>query len=333
MEYTQLGRTGLKVSRIVLGTMNFGPQTDETDSHHIMDAALDAGINFFDTANVYGWGAEKGRTEEIIGSWFARGGGRREKTVLATKVYGNMGPDGERVWPNDDKLSALNIRRAVDASLKRLGTDHIDLYQFHHVDRNTPWDEIWQAIDVLVQQGKILYAGSSNHAGWHLAQANEAAARRGSYGLVSEQCLYNLAERRAEMEVIPAAQGYGLGVIPWSPLHGGLLGGVLRKEREGTGAARSTSGRSANALADSAIRARIQSYEDLVDKHGLVPGEVALAWLLTRPGVTGPIVGPRTADQLASALRAVELELPAELLAGLDEVFPGPGPSPEAFAW
>ncbi|MEU5300660.1 aldo/keto reductase [Streptomyces noursei] len=333
MEYTQLGRTGLKVSHIVLGTMNFGPQTDETDSHHIMDAALDAGINFFDTANVYGWGAEKGRTEEIIGSWFARGGGRREKTVLATKVYGNMGPDGERVWPNDDKLSALNIRRAVDASLKRLGTDHIDLYQFHHVDRNTPWDEIWQAIDVLVQQGKILYAGSSNHAGWHLAQANEAAARRGSYGLVSEQCLYNLAERRAEMEVIPAAQGYGLGVIPWSPLHGGLLGGVLRKEREGTGAARSTSGRSANALADSAIRARIQSYEDLVDKHGLVPGEVALAWLLTRPGVTGPIVGPRTADQLASALRAVELELPAELLAGLDEVFPGPGPSPEAFAW
>ncbi|MFJ9619881.1 aldo/keto reductase [Streptomyces noursei] len=333
MEYTQLGRTGLKVSRIVLGTMNFGPQTDETDSHHIMDAALDAGINFFDTANVYGWGAEKGRTEEIIGSWFARGGGRREKTVLATKVYGNMGPDGERVWPNDDKLSALNIRRAVDASLKRLGTDHIDLYQFHHVDRNTPWDEIWQAIDVLVQQGKILYAGSSNHAGWHLAQANEAAARRGSYGLVSEQCLYNLAERRAEMEVIPAAQGYGLGVIPWSPLHGGLLGGVLRKEREGNGAARSASGRSANALADSAIRARIQSYEDLVDKHGLVPGEVALAWLLTRPGVTGPIVGPRTADQLASALRAVELELPAELLAGLDEVFPGPGPSPEAFAW
>ncbi|PNE35934.1 MULTISPECIES: aldo/keto reductase [Streptomyces] len=333
MEYTQLGRTGLKVSRIVLGTMNFGPQTDETDSHHIMDAALDAGINFFDTANVYGWGAEKGRTEEIIGSWFARGGGRREKTVLATKVYGNMGPDGERVWPNDDKLSALNIRRAVDASLKRLGTDHIDLYQFHHVDRNTPWDEIWQAIDVLVQQGKILYAGSSNHAGWHLVQANEAAARRGSYGLVSEQCLYNLAERRAEMEVIPAARGYGLGVIPWSPLHGGLLGGVLRKEREGTGAARSASGRSANALADSAIRAQIQSYEDLVDKHGLVPGEVALAWLLTRPGVTGPIVGPRTADQLASALRAVELELPAELLAGLDEVFPGPGPSPEAFAW
>ncbi|UQA93583.1 aldo/keto reductase [Streptomyces halobius] len=332
MEYTQLGRTGLKVSRLVLGTMNFGPQTDEADSHLIMDAALDAGVNFFDTANVYGWGENKGRTEEIIGSWFAKGGGRRDKTVLATKVYGNMATDGGQVWPNHDKLSAVNIRRAVDGSLKRLGTDHIDLYQFHHVDRATPWDEIWQAIDVLVQQGKVLYAGSSNHAGWHIAQANETARRRGSYGLVSEQCLYNLAERRAEMEVIPAAESYGLGVIPWSPLHGGLLGGALRKEREG-GGARTVSGRSADSLANSAIRDRIQSYEDLLDKHGLAPGEVALAWLLTRPGVTGPIVGPRTADQLASALRAVELKLSDELLASLDEILPGPGPSPEAFAW
>ncbi|MFI0784833.1 aldo/keto reductase [Streptomyces lydicus] len=332
MEYTQLGRTGLKVSRLVLGTMNFGPQTDEADSHTIMDAALGAGVNFFDTANVYGWGADKGRTEEIVGSWFAKGGDRRDKTVLATKVYANMAPDGEPAWPNHDKLSALNIRRAVDASLRRLQTDHIDLYQFHHVDRDTPWDEIWQAMDVLVQQGKILYAGSSNHAGWHIARANETAARRGSYGLVSEQCLYNLAERRAEMEVIPAAEGYGLGVIPWSPLHGGLLGGAIRKEREG-GAGRTGTGRSADALANPTVRAQIQSYEDLVAKHGLEPGEVALAWLLTRPGVTGPIVGPRTADQLASALRAVELTLPAELLASLDEIFPGPGPSPEAFAW
>ncbi|TJZ52901.1 aldo/keto reductase [Streptomyces piniterrae] len=332
MKYTQLGRTGLKVSRLVLGTMNFGPQTDESDSHLIMDAALDAGVNFFDTANVYGWGENKGRTEEIIGSWFAKGGGRRDKTVLATKVYGNMAADGAQVWPNQDRLSALNIRRAVDASLTRLRTDHIDLYQFHHVDRATPWDEIWQAIDVLVQQGKILYAGSSNHAGWHIAQANETARRRGSYGLVSEQCLYNLAERRAEMEVVPAAESYGLGVIPWSPLHGGLLGGAIRKEREG-GAARSGSGRSGDALANSAIRAQIQAYEDLLDKHGLAPGEVALAWLLSRPGVTGPIVGPRTTEQLASGLRAVDLTLPAELLAELDAIFPGPGPSPEAFAW
>ncbi|MFF4901011.1 aldo/keto reductase [Streptomyces sp. NPDC001068] len=330
MKYTQLGRTGLKVSRLVLGTMNFGPQTDEADSHAIMDAALAAGINFFDTANVYGWGENKGRTEEIIGSWFAKSPAHRDKVVLATKVYGNMAADGD-AWPNHDKLSAVNIRRAVDASLKRLRTDYIDVYQFHHIDRRTPFEEIWQAIDTLIAQGKILYVGSSNFPGYKIAQANEIASRRGgTIGLVSEQCLYNLAERRAEMEVIPAAQDYGLGVIPWSPLHGGLLGGVIKKEVAG---GRRAGGRAVDSLANTTIRAQIQAYEDLLDKHGVEPGEAALAWLLTRPGVTGPIVGPRTGEQLESALRAVELELSEELLAGLDEVFPGPGPSPEAFAW
>ncbi|MEU6223123.1 aldo/keto reductase [Streptomyces sp. NPDC047042] len=330
MKYTQLGRTGLKVSRLVLGTMNFGPLTSEADSHAIMDAALDAGINFFDTANVYGRGKDRGRTESIIGNWFAKGGERRDRVVLATKVYGNMGGDGA-AWPNHDKLSAVNIRRAVDASLKRLQTDYIDVYQFHHIDRNTPFEEIWQAVDVLVQQGKILYVGSSNFPGYKIAQANEIAARRGgTIGLVSEQCLYNLYERRAEMEVIPAAQEYGLGIIPWSPLHGGALGGVLKKEVEG---GRRSEGRAAGGMSGPEVRAKLQAYEDLLDKHGLEPGEAALAWLLTRPGVTGPIVGPRTAEQLESALRAVELELSEELLDGLDEIFPGPGPSPEAFAW
>ncbi|MWA01047.1 aldo/keto reductase [Actinomadura sp. LD22] len=328
MKYTQLGRTGLKVSRLVLGTMNFGRHTEEADAHAIMDSALDAGVNFFDTANIYGG---KGRTEEIIGAWFAQGGGRREKTVLATKVYGDMSPEGDP-WPNRDRLSALNIRRACEASLKRLGTDHIDLYQFHHIDRTTPWEEIWQAVDVLVQQGKVLYAGSSNFPGWGIARANEAAARRGSLGLVSEQCLYNLVERRAEMEVIPAAQAYGLGVVPWSPLHGGILGGVLRKQSEGR-TARSGSGLWAKMLEEPAERARIQAYEDLCDKHGVEAGDVGLAWLLTRPGVTGPIVGPRVQDQFDSALRAVELELSEEFLAALEEIFPGPGPAPEAFAW
>ncbi|MET8825908.1 aldo/keto reductase [Streptomyces sp. NPDC004610] len=330
MEYTQLGRTGLKVSRLVLGTMNFGPQTDEPDSHAIMDAALDAGINFFDTANVYGWGENKGRTESIIGTWFAKGGDRRDKVVLATKVYGNMAADGD-AWPNHDKLSAKNIRRAVDASLQRLQTDYIDVYQFHHIDRSTPFEEIWQAVDVLIQQGKILYVGSSNFPGYKIAQANEIAERRGgTIGLVSEQCLYNLSERRAEMEVIPAAQEYGLGVIPWSPLHGGLLGGVIKKEVQG---GRRASGRAAATLSDPAARAQIQSYEDLLDKHGLEPGETALAWLLTRPGITGPIVGPRTAEQLESTLRAVDLHLSDDTLKALDDIFPGPGPSPEAFAW
>ncbi|PKV86394.1 aldo/keto reductase [Streptomyces sp. TLI_146] len=332
MEYTQLGRTGLKVSRLVLGTMNFGPQTDEAGSHALMDAAHDAGVNFFDTANVYGQSAGKGRTEEIIGSWFAKGGGRRDKTVLATKAYGNMSADGAPVWPNHDKLSALNIRRAVEGSLKRLGTDYIDVYQFHHVDRATPFEEIWQAMDVLVREGKVLYVGTSNFPGYKIAQGNEVAACTGRLGLVSEQCLYNLAERRAEMEVIPAAQEYGVGIIPWSPLYGGLLGGALRKEREG-GGSRSTGGRAADLLKDPAVRAKVQAYEDLLAERGLEPGEVGLAWLLTRPGVTGPIVGPRTADQLESALRAVALKLDDELLASLEEIFPGPGPSPEAFAW
>ncbi|MFG1805549.1 aldo/keto reductase [Streptomyces sp. NPDC049040] len=336
MRYTQLGRTGLKVGRLVLGTMNFGSQTDESTAHAIMDTALDAGVNFFDTANIYGDDGHKGLTEEVIGGWFAKGGGRRDKVVLATKLYGNMTNDGtpwsEQSWPNHDHLSALNIRREVEASLRRLGTDHIDVYQFHHIDRATPWDEIWQAIDVLVAQGKILYAGSSNFAGWHIAQANEAARRRGSLGLVSEQCFYNLAQRTAEMDVIPAAQAYGLGVIPWSPLNQGLLGGALRKEREG-GGSRTSMGRSAAGLADPAVRARVEAYEDLCAKHAMEPGEVALAWLLTRPGVTGPIVGPRTPEHLASALRALDLDLSEEVLSALDGIFTPVGPSPEAFAW
>ncbi len=324
MEYTNLGRTGLRVSRLVLGTMNFGPETDEPDSHRIMDRAHEHGINFFDTANVYGWGKNRGRTEQIVGSWFAQGGGRRERTVLATKVYGGMG-DG---WPNEDKLSALNIRRACEASLRRLGTDHIDLYQMHHVDLDTPWDEIWQAMGVLVEQGKILYVGSSNFAGWQLAKANEAAARRHSYGLVSEQSIYNLLTREVELEVLPAAADYGLGVIPWSPLHGGLLGGVLRKEREGH---RRTSGRAKEAVEEH--REQIAAYEDLCAELGEEPADVALCWLLGRPAVTGPIVGPRTVEQLDGSLRALELRLEEKTLSRLDEIFPGYSPAPEHYAW
>ena len=325
MEYTNLGRTGLRVSRLVLGTMNFGPETDEADSHRIMDRAHEHGINFFDTANVYGWGENRGRTEEIVGTWFAQGGDRRERTVIATKVYGGMG-EGE--WPNYDKLSAVNIRRAVEGSLRRLQTDHIDLYQMHHVDLDTPWDEIWQAMDTLVAQGKILYVGSSNFAGWHLARANEAAARRHSYGLVSEQSIYNLLTREVELEVLPAAEAYGLGVIPWSPLHGGLLGGVLGKEREGS---RRTSGRAKQAL--DTHREQIGAYEDLCAELGEEPADVALAWLLTRPAVTGPIIGPRTIEQLDGAQRALELTLEDKVLARLDEIFPGYRTAPEHYAW
>src|SRR6476659_1175736 len=323
MEYTNLGRTGLKVSRLCLGTMNFGPQTTEPDSHAIMDTAHDVGINFFDTANGYGGPDNKGRTEEIVGSWFASGEGRRERTVLATKVYGDMDP-----WPNNGKLSALHIRRALDASLKRLQTDYIDLYQFHHVDRNTPWDEIWQAIAVAVQQGKILYSGSSNFAGWHIAQAQAAAARRNYTGLVSEQSIYNLLVRSVELEVIPAAQEYGLGIIPWSPLQGGLLGGVLRKETQGV---RRLEGRARESL--EANRDQIQQYEDLADELGYGPGDVALAWLLAQPAVTAPIIGPRTQEQLDAALRALDVELDEKTLSRLDDIFPGHKTAPEDYAW
>ena len=335
MEYAHLGRSGLSVSRLCLGTMNFGPLTPPDEAHAIMDHAHEIGINFFDTANRYGGAqsppgqlaqpgeARVGWTEEIIGEWFAQGGGRRERTVLATKLYGDMSP-----WPNDGKLSALNIRRACDASLRRLRTDYVDLYQMHHVDRDTPWDEIWQAMEVLTAQGKILYAGSSNFAGWHIARASETARARDFTGLVSEQSLYNLMTRAIELEVLPAARAYGVGVIPWSPLEGGLLGGVLRSEREGR---RRLAGRAKNVV--DRHRERIEAWEDLCDKLGEEPASVALGWLLHQDGVTAPIIGPRTLGQLDSAQRALPVTLDEDVLARLDEIFPGHKPAPEDYAW
>jgi aryl-alcohol dehydrogenase-like predicted oxidoreductase len=335
MEYTHLGRSGLRVSRLCLGTMNFGPLTPPADARAIMDRAHQIGINFFDTANRYGGiqsppgqvaqhsESHPGWTEEIIGDWFAAGGGRRERTVLATKVYGPMAD-----WPNEGLLSALNIRRACDASLRRLRTDYIDLYQMHHVDRDTPWDEIWQAMEVLVAQGKILYVGSSNFAGWHIAQANDSAAARSFFGLVSEQSIYNLLTREIELEVLPAAIDYGVGVIPWSPLHGGLLGGVLRKEREGR---RRLAGRARETVEQN--REQIAAYEDLCGELGEEPANVALAWLLHQQGVTGPIIGPRTVGQLDDAQRAVTLRLGDDVLKQLDDLFPGYRPAPEHYAW
>ncbi|MCQ1947207.1 aldo/keto reductase [Arthrobacter sp. zg-Y1116] len=324
MEYTHLGRSGLSVSRLCLGTMNFGPKTDEADAHAIMDSARETGINFFDTANVYGWGERKGWTEQIIGRWFAKGGGRREDTVLATKLYGSM---SER--PNDTYLSALNIRRALDASLKRLQTDYIDLYQFHHVDRNTPWEEIWQAMEVAVAQGKIIYSGSSNFAGWHIARAQENANRRNFAGLVSEQSIYNLINRSVELEVLPAAQQYGLGILPWSPLQGGLLGGILAKEADGGG--RRAEGRVRDLLEKHGDQ--IRQYEDLAAELDILPGVLALAWLLHQPAVTAPLVGPRTQEQLDEALLALDVPLDSGTLARLDEIFPGHSPAPEDYAW
>lgn len=324
MEYTHLGRTGLTVSRLCLGTMNFGQHTSEADAHGIMDAAHEAGLNFFDTANGYGGPQHPGRTEEILGTWFAQGGDRRDRTVLASKLYGDMGDE----WPNHGKLSAVNIRRSIDASLKRLQTDHIDLMQFHHVDRDTPWEEIWQAMELAVQQGKIVYVGSSNFAGWHIAQAQAAAAERNFLGLVSEQSIYNLIVRDVEREVLPAAQRYGLGVIPWSPLQGGLLGGVLKKEQQGV---RRSEGRAAQGL--QTHRAALEQYEALADELGVEPARLGLAWLLHQPAVTAPITGPRTREQLDGILGTLDVKLDADVLGRLDEIFPGHKTAPEDYAW
>ncbi len=323
MQYVHLGRSGVRVSRLCLGTMNFGPHTSEPDSFAIMDRALELGINFFDSANVYGWKVGEGVTEQIVGRWLAQGGGRREKIVLATKVYGRMGD-----WPNQSRLSAFHIKRACEASLRRLQTDHIDLYQMHHIDRDCPWEELWQAMEQLCREGKVLYIGSSNFAGWHIAQAQELAKSRHFLGLVSEQSLYNLLERTVELEVIPACQAYGVGLIPWSPLGRGLLGGALTP---------SNAGRRADADIRKDIethRPQLEAYERLCATLRVEPAAVALAWLLHQPAVTAPIIGPRTMEQLTSAMQSLKLTLTADTLKELDNIFPGPGgAAPEAYAW
>jgi aryl-alcohol dehydrogenase-like predicted oxidoreductase len=287
-----------------------------------MDRALEVGVNFFDTANRYGRDISMGFTEEIIGRWLAQGG-RRDRIVLATKVFGPMG-DG----PNDRGLSAYHIRKACEDSLRRLQTDHIDLYQMHHVDRRTPWEEIWQAMEQLVREGKVLYVGSSNFAGLHIAQAQFAAEKRHFLGLVSEQSLYNLNARMIELEVIPACRAFGLGLIPWSPLAGGLLGGALQK---------AATGRRANERAQAQIdkhRSQLEEYEALCAELGETPANVGLAWLLHNPVVTAPIIGPRTSAQFDESLRAVDIQFSPETLKRLDTIWPGPGgEAPEAYAW
>jgi len=323
MQYAYLGRTGLRVSRFCLGTMNFGHFTGEADSFSILNKALELGINFIDTANRYGRPIGEGITEKIIGRWLAEGGGPREKVVLATKLYNPMG-DG----PNDRGLSAYHIRQACEDSLRRLQTDHIDLYQMHHVDRDTPWEEIWQAMEQLVREGKILYVGSSNFAGWHIAQAQCSAAARHFMGLVSEQSLYNLTVRAVESEVVPVCRAYGLGLLPWSPLASGLLAGALQKETDG----RRSEGEVQRAITQ--YRSQLEKYESLCRELGEKPADVAMSWLLHNRVVTAPIIGPRTLTQLEGSLRALQIELSDEVMARLDDIWPGPGgEAPEAYAW
>ena len=346
MKYTHLGRTGLKVSRLALGTMNFGDKSDEKESFAIMNRALELGINFFDTANRYGNPMGEGVTESIVGTWLAQSKAR-DQIVLATKLFGPMGPGA-----NDGELSAYHIRAAAEASLRRLKTDRIDLYQMHHIDRSlphpksdlkfldgdirnlyfpphrmrrTPWEEIWQAMGVLIGQGKVVYVGSSNFAAWNIAQANERAEKRSLFGLVSEQSKYNLMTRTIELEIAPVCRDYGLGLIPWSPLNGGALAG---RTLEASG------GRRSGLSLDASAQKQIASYEALCKELGEAPANVGLAWLLHNPVVTAPIIGPRTIAQLEGAVRATQIELSEEVLKRLDEIFPGPGnQAPEAYAW
>ncbi|MCM3626224.1 aldo/keto reductase [Paenibacillus glycanilyticus] len=326
MEYTYLGKSGMKVSKLCLGTMNFGPETDEKESFRIMDAAVDAGVNFFDTANVYGGQGNKGRTEEIIGRWFAQGGGRREKVVLATKVYGDM--DNVSDGPNRSSgLSAYKIRRHLEESLRRLNTDHIELYQMHHVDRNVSWNELWEAFQVQVNQGKIGYVGSSNFAGRDLVKAQYEAKERHVLGLVSEQHKYSLLCRLPELEVLPAALEHGIGVIAWSPLDGGLLGGNALKASGGARSTRSQERVEAN-------REKLERFSNLCREIGESEANVALAWTLMHPAMTAPIIGPRTMEQFQNTLRAVDIKLSEETMKHLDDIFPGPGgDAPQAYAW
>ena len=326
MDYTHLGRSGLRVSRLCLGTWNFGSCTDEAEAFRIMDAAVEAGVTFFDSANHYPDFVNCGRSEEIIGRWFAQGGNRREKVVMATKVYQPMmdPTDGPN---NEGGLSKYKIRRHLEGSLRRLRTDHVELYQMHHIDRRTTWDEIWEAFEVLTYQGKIGYAGSSNFAGWHLALAQAAAKQRGLLGLVSEQHRYSLLCRLPELEVLPAAENLGIGVLAYSPLGSGLLTGKALDPGEGTRASKKQEYVQQN-------QESFEAFEALCREQGADGASVAQAWLLANSAVTCVVLGPRTEAQLRSSLRCVEQPLHGEVLSRLDTIFPGPGgPAPEAYAW
>lgn len=320
----------MKVSRLCLGTMNFGWVTSEDDSFRIMDAALESGINFFDTADVYGrWSSHSGACEEILGRWMDQGG-RREALFLATKVYNPTDREGVRKEVNRDTrcYSAPKIIRHCEDSLKRLKTDRIDLYQLHHIDRECPMDEMWDAMETLQNQGKIIYVGSSNFAGWDIATACMTARMRNRQGLVSEQSVYNLDNRMIELEVIPACRHFGMGVIPWSPLAGGLLGGALQKLSEGRRGGDEFQKRVEGK------KSQLEQWESFCRDLGEKPADVAIAWLLQNPVVAAPIVGPRTLEHLNDYLHAMEIKLEPQALERLDAIFPGPGgEAPVPYAW
>ena len=322
MKYSSLGRTGMKVSKLCLGTMSFGDQTNEKEAFEIMDCAIANGINFFDTANEYGprdpnncfVRLKKGVSEEIIGDWFAQGGNRREKTILATKVYYPM--DNPDDGPNDaDGLSAYKIRRSLEASLNRLKTDHLELYIMHHVDRKVTWEELWGTMESLTNEGKIYYVGSSNFAAHDLVKAQWFADKRNFLGLASEQHRYAPLYRHAELEVLPTVKELGLGLMIWGPLCRGKLAGFIPDN------------------IDPYRRKQLEDYYSLARDIGTDPATMTLAWLLQNPIVTTVITGAAEVKHLEYSLKALDLELSDDVLNRIDEIFPPFGEAPESYIW
>ena len=334
MRYTNLGKSNLKVSRICLGTMHFGNRTPEDEAIRIMDRALDMGINFWDTANVYsGPGKLRGTSEAIIGRYFQAHNGSRDRVVLATKVNGPMEDVDD---PNYDRgVSAYKVRKHVNDSLERLQTDRIDLYQVHHIDRSITLEEFWGMFEKLVADGKVLYVGSSNFPGWSLAKFQTAAMQRGFMGLISEQTMYNLLCRWPELEVLPAALDMGICVIPYMPLAGGILTAKVQSE------AGSRTASVENEYGVSVSSDQIQAFQALCADLGESPVAVAIAWTLAQPAVSSAIVGIRTQEHLDEMERASEFDLDEETLKQLDEMFDTnkgrpirtSRPAPEAYAW
>jgi len=311
MEYRQLGRTGTRVSKLCLGTMNFGGQTDEATSIQIVNEALDAGINFIDTADVYG----RGDSETIVGKALAENG-KRDDVVLTTKAVASMG-DG----PNDHGASAYHLVRACEESLKRLQTDRIDLYFLHVVDLTTPMDEILNTLDTLVQQGKILYVGTSK---WPVPLIMEGLALAEKWNLprfVCEQPPYQILDRCAEKELIWTCLRHGIGIITWGPLAYGILSGKVRKGQPLPSAGRSSDLKEGTRFTPAALDA-VEKLIPLADEYGCTLAEFAHAWLLHRPGITAPIIGPRTVEQLHSTLKSCDITLSEETLKQVDEIVP-----------
>ncbi len=312
MEYRFLGRTGVKVSPLCLGAMNFGGVTSEADSIRIIHAALAAGFNFIDTANVY----NKGNSEIVVGKALA---GRRSQVILATKVHGKMG-DG----PNDEGNSRLHILKACEDSLHRLGTDYIDLYQVHRPNPEIPVDETLRALTDLVQAGKVRYIGCSTHPAWMVMEALAVSERYGFARYISEQPPYNLLDRRIENELVPLAQRYNLALFPWAPLAQGVLAGRYIADAPlppDSRAARQPGSIYAERVSQPGIAAGAR-FSELATQFGKTPGQLALTWCKDQPGITAPIVGPRTLEQLESLLPVFEMNLSAEERTACDTINP-----------